>query len=80
MRKKSRKFLALLLSLMTLFGSMATPAFAMETIDPGAPGSQTERYIDEAAGRELAPPATSKSSWVKEARQQPTACRLHGSR
>lgn len=67
MRKKSRKFLALLLSLMTLLGSMATPAFAMETIDPGAPGSLTERYIDEAAGRELAPPATSKSSWVKEA-------------
>lgn len=46
---------------------MTTPAFAAEDLVPGGPGALTERYIDESTSRELAPPTTSKSSWVKDA-------------
>ena len=58
---------ALLLSLLTVMGTMTTPAFAAEDLVPGGPGALTERYIDESTSRELAPPTTSKSSWVKDA-------------
>lgn len=59
--------MALLLSLLTAMGTMTTPAFAAEDLSPGGPGALTERYIDESTSRELAPPTTSKSPWVKDA-------------
>ena len=64
MKKITSKFMALLLSLLTVMGTMTTPAFAAEDLTPG---NLTERYIDESTSRELAPPTTSKSSWVKDA-------------
>ncbi len=67
MKKITSKFMALLLSLLTVMGTMTTPAFAAEDLVPGGPGALTERYIDESTSRELAPPTTSKSSWVKDA-------------
>ena len=67
MKKITSKFLALLLSLLTVMGTMSTPAFAAEDLTPGEPGALTERYIDESTSRELAPSNTSKSSWVKDA-------------
>ena len=67
MKKITSKFMALLLSLLTVVGTMTTPAFAAEDLTPGNPGTLTERYIDESTSRELAQPATSKSSWVKDA-------------
>lgn len=67
MKKITSKFMALLLSLLTIVGTMTTPAFAAEDLIPGEPGTLTERYIDESTSRELAPPTTSKSSWVKDA-------------
>lgn len=67
MKKITSKFLALLLSLLTVMGTMTTPAFSAEDLSPGSPGALTERYIDESTSRELAPSNTSKSSWVKDA-------------
>lgn len=67
MKKITSKFLALFLSLLTVMGTMTTPAFAAEDLTPGEPGTLTERYIDESTSRELAPSNTSKSSWVKDA-------------
>lgn len=67
MKKISRKFIALVLSLLTILGTMPAPAFAAGELSPGDPGTLTERYIDESTGRELAAPVTSKSPWVKDA-------------
>lgn len=67
MKKITSKFMALLLSLLTVVGTITTPALAAEDLTPGNPGTLTERYIDESTSRELAPPTTSKSSWVKDA-------------
>ena len=66
--RKIKQFMAMLLALLTVLGGMATPALAAEQeLEPGAPGSLTERFVDEATGRELAGAVTSKSGWVKEA-------------
>lgn len=39
MKKITSKFMALLLSLLTIVGTMTTPAFAAEDLTPGEPGS-----------------------------------------
>ncbi len=67
MKKITSKLMALILSLLTVMGTMTTPAFAAEDLTPGSPGTLTERYIDESTSRELAPSTTSKSPWVKDA-------------
>lgn len=67
MKKITSKFMAPLLSLLTIVGTMTTPAFAAEGLSPGSPGALTGRYIDESTSRELAPPSTSKSSWARDA-------------
>lgn len=66
MNKISQKFLALLLSLLTVLGPMTTAALATEA-SPGESGNMTERFLDESTSRELAAPAVSKSDWVKDA-------------
>lgn len=67
MKRNTQKFLAILLAVITIFTTMTTPALAAEHLFPGDPGSLTERFIDEATGRELETPVTSKSNWVKDA-------------
>ena len=51
MKKITSKFMALILSLLTVMGTMTTPAFAAEDLTPGSPGTLTERYIDESTSR-----------------------------
>ena len=63
MNKISQKFLALLLSLLTVLGPMTTAALATEA-SPGESGNMTERFLDESTSRELAAPAVSNRVYL----------------
>ena len=63
MKAKTNRLLAILLTLITVMGLFPTAAFALEQ---GEPNSVTEKYINEADGREIASAQTSKTTEVKD--------------
>ena len=65
MKTKTKRLLAVLMTLITVAGMFPISAFAAEQVVQGDPGSMTDRYLNEADGREIAPSQTVTSSAVK---------------
>lgn len=63
MQAKANRVLAMLLTLITIIGAFPLSAFALEQ---GEPSTVTEKYINEADGREIATAQTSKTTEVKD--------------
>jgi hypothetical protein len=65
MKSKTKRLLAILMTFVMAVGAFPLPAFAVEQAVQGSPGSVTDKYLNEADGREIAPSQTVTSSAIK---------------
>jgi uncharacterized repeat protein (TIGR01451 family) len=65
MKSKTKRLLAILMTFVMTLGVLPLSAFAVEQTVQGSPVSVTDRYLNEADAREIAPPQTVTSPIVK---------------